>query len=183
MDLILDSAHGHGLVGLVEEGRVIVESQVERDAIAPALAELNSDFDRIIVGVGPGSYTGVRVGMALATGLHLAKGIPLVGVCSLCAYTPEGDGPFVSVVSAGPGGFYILEGEQVGDVITWGEPQQVPELPDRPLVGPDFSTVPSVLALSRAPHQKELCAIYLRSGVRGDRPAGGSRTDGRSSRK
>ncbi len=177
MDLIVDSAHGHGLIGLVEEGRVIVEEQVERDAIAPALSELEAKYDRIIVGVGPGSYTGVRVGMALATGLHLAKGIPLFGVCSLCAYTPDHDGPFVSVVSAGPGGFYIIEGEKVSDVITWGEPQQVPELPGGSLVGPDQGTKMSMVTLSRAPQQKEPRAIYLRSGVRR------SGTDGRASRK
>ena len=166
MDLIIDTAHAEGLLGLVNKGEVLFEHQVERDALATELAELKTDFDQIVVGVGPGSYTGVRVGMALATGLHLAKGIPLVGVCSLCAYTPDHDGLFVSVVSAGPGGFYILEGEKKGDVISWGEPQQVPDLPDSPLVGPDQGTKASVLALSRAPKQKEPRAMYLRGGVR-----------------
>ena len=167
MDLIIDTAHTEGLLGLVNKGEVLFEQQVERDALAIELAELKTEFDQIVVGVGPGSYTGVRVGMALATGLHLAREIPLVGVCSLCAYTPDHDGPFVSVVSAGPGGFYILEGEKKGDVITWGEPQQVPDLPDRPLVGPDQGIKASVLALGAAPHQEQPRAVYLRGGVRG----------------
>ena len=159
MDLIIDSAHTHGLIGLSKGDQV----QIEKDALAVELERFAKDFDRIIVGVGPGSYTGVRVGMALATGLHLATHKPLLGVCSLCAYTPEIDGPFASVVSAGPGGFYILEGEKEGDAITWGEPQKGPEPPDRPLVGPAYGTQPSTLAISRGPPQAgPPRAIYLR---------------------
>ena len=42
-----------------------------------------SDVDRIGVGVGPGPFTGLRVGIATAQTLGLAGGIPVVGVCSL----------------------------------------------------------------------------------------------------
>ena len=43
-------------------------------------------IDRIAVAVGPGSFTGMRVGIAAAIGLGVAQHIPVVGVSSLAAF-------------------------------------------------------------------------------------------------
>jgi len=63
--------HGHAtkLMPMIESAR--------------AKARCNySDLDRIAVAVGPGSFTGLRVGIAAALGLSLASGVPAVGISS-----------------------------------------------------------------------------------------------------
>ncbi len=62
----------HGETLLPELARVLAQARM-------ALAEL----DLIAVGLGPGSFTGVRIGVATAKGLALAERKPLVGVSSL----------------------------------------------------------------------------------------------------
>lgn len=59
--------------------------------------------DLVAVGAGPGSYTGIRVGAALAKGLSYGWQVPLMGFCSLKAF-----GPAPVLVDARSGGFYAL---------------------------------------------------------------------------
>lgn len=64
--------------------------------------------ERILVGVGPGSYAGVRMALAAATGLGLALSIEPIAVPSVCAYdvaAPE----FLAIGDARRGAFYYTE--------------------------------------------------------------------------
>ncbi|PZF77479.1 hypothetical protein DK847_09185 [Aestuariivirga litoralis] len=62
------------------------------EALPPMVAEVMraseislSDVDRIVVTTGPGTFTGVRIGLSFARGLGLARGIPVIGIDSLSA--------------------------------------------------------------------------------------------------
>jgi tRNA threonylcarbamoyladenosine biosynthesis protein TsaB len=84
-------------VALLEGGRIVLERSSARpkqsaERLLPLIAELLSEagwqrgsLDRLGVSVGPGSFTGLRVGIACAQGLSLGLGVPLVGVGSLRA--------------------------------------------------------------------------------------------------
>jgi tRNA threonylcarbamoyladenosine biosynthesis protein TsaB len=49
-------------------------------------------IDRVVVTVGPGSFTGLRVGIAAARGLGLAAGKPVIGLSTLAAFAA----PFIA---------------------------------------------------------------------------------------
>lgn len=60
-----------------------------QDILDAAQLRLNQ-IDRFAVITGPGSFTGIRVGVAFARGLALATGAPCIGVTSLEAALPDG---------------------------------------------------------------------------------------------
>jgi tRNA threonylcarbamoyl adenosine modification protein YeaZ len=66
--------------------------------------------DFIAIGTGPGSYTGVRVGVAMAKALAFGWKIPLLPFCSLQAFLPSQTGPFAVLIDARMGGCYCLKG-------------------------------------------------------------------------
>jgi tRNA threonylcarbamoyladenosine biosynthesis protein TsaB len=67
-----ENAHGETILPLIERG--FSELGWERGGV-----------DRVAVGVGPGSFTGLRVGIAIAQGLSEGWSVPLIGVPSLQA--------------------------------------------------------------------------------------------------
>ena len=81
----------------VRDATRVVERRLDRNGahasdLLPALDALLTecgagprDITRIAVGIGPGSYTGLRVGIATAQGLARGTGAPLVGVSKVKA--------------------------------------------------------------------------------------------------
>jgi len=72
--------------------RVTVDARAHAERLTPnvlaALADAAltmADLDAVVVGCGPGPFTGLRVGMATAAAYGHALGIPVHGVCSLDA--------------------------------------------------------------------------------------------------
>jgi len=64
-----------------------VHSQALLELIDEAAAALGGwkEVDRIAVGIGPGTFTGIRIGVATAAGLAASTGVPVVGVSTLDA--------------------------------------------------------------------------------------------------
>ncbi len=76
-----------------------------------AAALRREDIDVLAIGIGPGSYTGIRVAIALAQGWHLVTDAKLLGISSvkcMAAQTAiqEKEGKFQIVVDAQRGEFY-----------------------------------------------------------------------------
>lgn len=74
------------LLGLSPQGRPLHATRLLEEVERAAAAAGGWDaVDLIAVGLGPGSFTGLRVGIATARGLGLSLGLPARGVCTLDA--------------------------------------------------------------------------------------------------
>ena len=106
--LVIDTSTSRTSVGIVQEG-VLMWSGFRDGATAhgPALPALvqeaitGQSIDEVVVGMGPGPFTGLRIGIAFAQSFALARNISVRGVCSLDAIAAQVDGKdFIITVDA-----------------------------------------------------------------------------------
>ncbi|MDQ6846083.1 MAG: tRNA (adenosine(37)-N6)-threonylcarbamoyltransferase complex dimerization subunit type 1 TsaB [Candidatus Dormibacteraeota bacterium] len=107
--------------GAVTEQRAVPSGQRDR-ALPGALGELLApDVVAVVVLTGPGSYSGVRAGMAAALGLAAARGLPLHGIGSLTAVAATADvaddQEYSAVSDAGRGGVYVARFTRTGTLL------------------------------------------------------------------
>lgn len=106
-----------GLLRADGSGDVLVEdiakghAEILFDRIGVLLARNNLGYEhlqRIAATTGPGSFTGLRIGLSAARGLGLARSLPVVGVPSLLAISLSGQGgPLAVLLDARRGEAYV----------------------------------------------------------------------------
>lgn len=112
--LAFDAALGPFSAALDLDGCVSTDRSSGNDALEAGLARIAGllarsglrlgELDRIAVGVGPGSFTGIRIALSYAKALAYGAGVPLVGISSYDVLTPAGAGePYLTVVAGRPG--------------------------------------------------------------------------------
>ena len=93
LTLAIDTSTSRTIVGIVDGDEVLFEKFHEGAtdhgrALSQLVAEalkVSHPPKRVVVGMGPGPFTGLRVGISFAHTFGLARNIPVIGVCSLDA--------------------------------------------------------------------------------------------------
>jgi tRNA threonylcarbamoyladenosine biosynthesis protein TsaB len=124
--LAIDTALGACSVAVVEQGRVLplvfdAEDMAtgHAEALMPMVKRVVDEAEggfgalsRIVVSVGPGSFTGLRMGIAAGRAFGLATGLPVVGVSTLAAYAaplidPDQSGVIAVAIDARHGSVFF----------------------------------------------------------------------------
>ena len=124
--LAIDTSTSRTSVAIVQDGKVLFngfrDGATAHGPSLPALVQealAVSDVDEVVVGMGPGPFTGLRVGIAFAQSFALAREIPVRGVCSLDAIAAQViDKDFIITVDARRKEVYwarYIDGIRVGD--------------------------------------------------------------------
>ena len=91
LSLAIDTSTSRTIVGILDGDTIVFEKFHEGATDhGRALSQLVADAlkvcappQQVVVGMGPGPFTGLRVGISFAHTFGLARGIPVIGVCSL----------------------------------------------------------------------------------------------------
>jgi tRNA threonylcarbamoyladenosine biosynthesis protein TsaB len=135
--LSFDTATDVATVALVRDGEVLGERRSRALRVLGDAGELLADagapiedLDAVVAGTGPGSYTGLRIGLVTARALALSLGIPAGGVSTLAA------------LASGTSGAVPLVDARRGEVFTLADgeprvlaPEDVTIVPGVPYVG------------------------------------------------
>jgi tRNA threonylcarbamoyladenosine biosynthesis protein TsaB len=197
--LILDTSGRGGVVAVARGGRVVGEQRLDESRrqardLVPATSRLLSaqgwrprDLEGVVVGLGPGSYTGLRVGLIAARALAYATGCALVGVETFAVIAGQAppDAAFVDVLAdAQQERVYVQTFRRDESGMEATAPLRICELdewlttrdPAAQLSGPGVEAYPSRLgglklidAVLRVPSAEGLLRVGLPRWLRGER--------------
>jgi tRNA threonylcarbamoyl adenosine modification protein YeaZ len=158
-------------VGLAEGDRVLATATVadqmaHAEQLMPLVSECLdvagvgvADLDRLVVGVGPGPFTGLRVGVATARVLSYVLGLELHGVCSLdvlaAQFTGGNVGEFLVATDARRREVYWAHYSAAGVRLREASVSRPDDVPRLPTIGPAADLYPDQLRAVPGPRSMD----------------------------
>lgn len=119
-------------------------------SVLQSFAQTVGKIDELIVGIGPGSYSGIRIGLSAAIGLRIAWGCPLHGIPSVLGYPGENyqvllnarDQITLATISSGclQSAFSQVSHDQINKAVSESVPVHSPDPFPGLIVGPTYPT-------------------------------------------
>ena len=166
-------------VGLARGGQVlavgtVADRMAHAEQLMPLVADVLAragarvaDLDQVVVGLGPGPFTGLRVGVVTAQILAAVTGVALHGVCSLDVLAAE-------YATAGPAGEFVVATDARRREVYWaryamdgtrlsGPAVDRPgAVPRQPTIGPAVDLYPDQLAAAPGPRRLDPGVLAVR---------------------
>ncbi len=176
LNLILDTSTDSSLIALSKNHQLIASSSIPHEqnlskSLLPAIHQLLleneislKDLFKICVGIGPGSYTGTRIALAIAESLSLALSIPLYPFCSLLAFLPPNlpEGAFAFITNTKHSTWFLLKGYFEEGLIQTHLSQHI--LPKQEII-PFLKNVPSLLSFPSCNLNDHLSSIDMQGSL------------------
>jgi len=139
--LAIDTSLGGCSAALWRDGTIVVSAQEEQNGqqskkLVPMIEKIMkdagityNDCTAIACTLGPGGFTGIRVGLTVARGLRLATKKPLIGLTTLevIAYASKLQGDVLAIVDAYRGQYYIQRFRRIEKLTAVSDPMLVDE--------------------------------------------------------
>lgn len=130
LGLIIETSTECGLLCIASDYQVIHSTTIQparnlSKELLPALQNLFftnnltlKELDYVAIGIGPGSYSGTRVGAIIGKSLAFGLNLPLIGFESPLAFLPDCSGKFVFLADAKMDHYYLLKGTKNENQVT-----------------------------------------------------------------
>lgn len=138
--LVIDTAHAHGVVAALGQDKIYAQELLREKmshakniasmiiSVEAQLTAQNKTISAVMVGLGPGSFIGLRIALATALGFAFGRSLPIMGFCShkALALSVERDGIIYIAMKASGDWCYLSSYKKAGDeLLTIKEPTEL----------------------------------------------------------